>query len=100
MAHDGSDDDKDWDQLVSGLAEALAAAAAAAAAEAAENPAPSDGSQYDIKDPPWGLDYLLERIEEALAEVEAAETPDAKAMWREVLADYKYDLRVAHGIEL
>jgi hypothetical protein len=94
MAHDGSDDDKDWDQLVSGLAEALAAAAVA---EAAENPAPSDGSQYDIKDPPWSLDYLLVRIEEVLAGVEGAEAPEDKALWRDVFADYKYDLRVLHG---
>jgi hypothetical protein len=60
----------------------------------------TDGSQYDIIDPPWAEDRLLVSLEEALAAVDATEDPRIKAMRREIAISINADLVALHGIDL
>jgi hypothetical protein len=60
----------------------------------------TDGSQYDIIDPPWGEDRLFASLEEVLTAMDTAEDPISRGILRETAISINGDLVVLHGVDL
>ena len=60
----------------------------------------TDGSEYDIIDPPWGADRLFASLEEVLAAMSTAEDPIVRDHLREAAISINADLVALHGIDL
>jgi hypothetical protein len=60
----------------------------------------TDGSRYDIIDPPRGEDHLFASLEKALAAMEEAEDPITTGILREAAISIDADLVALHGVDL
>jgi hypothetical protein len=60
----------------------------------------TDGSQYDIIDPPWGADRLFASLEEVLAAMSTSEDLNTRGLLREAAISINADLVALHGIDL